>query len=72
MWACPDGGVHNGLRGWGVGEAVGVPPFRASFALEKGGSRELVPGPFSTAMTRALGVLCIEFGVMDTWEDFQG
>ena len=49
-----------------------MPPFRASFAVEEGGARVLVPGPFSTAMTWVLGVLCIEFGVVDLWEDFQG
>ena len=49
-----------------------MPPFRTSFAVEEWGSRVLVPGPLSTAMTWILGVLCVEFGVMDLWEDFQG
>ncbi len=49
-----------------------MPPFRASFAVEKWGSRVLVPGPLSTAMAWIFGVLCVELGVMDLWEDFQG
>ena len=32
----------------------------------------MVACPFSTAMTWVFGVLCVEFRVVDLWEDFQG
>ena len=44
-WACPYRGVQDGLGGRGVGEAVGVPPLGASFALEEGGARSGPPLP---------------------------
>ena len=72
LWACPDRGIHDGLRGWGVGKTVGVPPFGTSFALEEGRSRELVSRSLAASMTWVSGILFVEFRVMDLWEDFQG
>ena len=67
--AGPDRGVQDGVGGRGVGEAVGVPPFGASLALEERGARSLVPRSLPAATTWVACVVCIEFWVVDLWED---
>ncbi len=69
-WACPDRGVQDGLGGRGVWEAVGVPPLGAAFALEKGGASELFPCALATSVAWVAGVVCVEFWVVNPWEDF--
>ena len=68
-WACPYRGVQDGLGGRRVWEAVGVPPFGAAFALEKGGASELFPCALAAAVAWVAGVVCVKFWVVNPWED---
>ncbi len=70
LWTCLDQGIQGGLKGWGVGKTVGVPPFGTSFALEEGRSRRLVSRSLAASITWVSGILFVEFMVMDLWEDF--
>ena len=48
-----------------------MPPFGASFTLEEGGGRELVPRSLTAAVAGVPGVVFIKLRVVDLWEDFE-